>query len=163
MSEETSAKAIRPVARSFAAKALASREGGTVLQRITLSRVLGARKAVAINRLLTVWLCALILFDFAFNRRADIVLDAVISLPLATLFAVASTRLAQGACPSPNWLVLSGATCVLFGAVSALSIWTAVEVSPVDYACAFWATTMAGIMGYAAWYQLRLSSEPTTG
>jgi hypothetical protein len=128
----------------------------SVEPRSALSSLFGSRRAVGINRMLTVWLCTLIVFDVVFDRRSDIVLDTVISLPLATFFAVASTKLARGAVPSSRWLVLSGSSCVLFGAVSTLSISTALETSPIDYACAFWATTMAAMMGYAAWYQLRI-------
>jgi hypothetical protein len=118
------------------------------------------RKAVVVNRILTTWLCVLVVFDVAFNRTNDLILDAVISLPLAVLFAIASTNLSRGSVPSKSWLNISGGTCLVFGSVSALSFPSSLTASPTDYACAFWAATMAGVMAYGAWYQIRLARGP---
>lgn len=113
-------------------------------------------RAVIINRFLALYLLLLVAFDLALQRWSDFVLDLLISIPLAVLFMVAARNLGKGESPSRNWLNISGLTCALFGVLSATSFPSALE-APVDVACAFWSSTIAVAMTYAAWHQLRLS------
>lgn len=113
----------------------------------------GAGRVVAINRLLAAYLVILIVFDVVFGRRANVLLDAVISMPLALVLLLAASRMVRGESLSKVWLRVSGWTCAVLGLSAGLAMWTSLE-EPVDVPWAFLAATVAVAMAYAAWYQL---------